>query len=154
MQGTEFLGKLSERQLIVVLPARVCHASQLALSTETELLVKANRRRVEIGDKRRRLLIPELVEVVTRHQANRFMAVAAQQPCTPHAAKVRRSAAMPAPPLESVPAIVIARGGVTLMARSFLAVTATMATTHQAPGEFDLTRGARSGTREQTIEES
>jgi hypothetical protein len=42
-------------------------------------------------------------------------AVTAQQPCTPHAAKVRRSAAMPAPPLESVPAIVITRGGVTPM---------------------------------------
>ena len=39
-------------------------------------------------------------------------AVTATQPCTPQAANVRRSAATPAPPPESVPAIVIARGGV------------------------------------------
>ena len=39
-------------------------------------------------------------------------AVTATQPCTPHAANVRRSAATPAPPPESVPAIVSTRGGV------------------------------------------
>ena len=39
-------------------------------------------------------------------------AVTATQPCTPQAAKVRRSAATPAPPPESVPAMVITRGGV------------------------------------------
>ena len=36
----------------------------------------------------------------------------ARQPCTPQVANVRRSAAMPAPPPESVPAIVMAFGGV------------------------------------------
>ena len=45
-------------------------------------------------------------------------AVTATQPCTPHAAKVRRSAATPAPPPESVPAIVSARGGVVPTVRS------------------------------------
>ncbi len=39
-------------------------------------------------------------------------AVTATQPCTPQAANVRRSAATPAPPPESVPAIVSTRGGV------------------------------------------
>jgi hypothetical protein len=45
-------------------------------------------------------------------------AVTARQPCTPQAAKVRRSAATPAPPPESVPAIVITRGGVVPTVRS------------------------------------
>ena len=45
-------------------------------------------------------------------------AVTATQPCTPHAARVRRSAATPAPPPESVPAIVMTRGGVTPTVRS------------------------------------
>src|SRR6266851_6711397 len=40
--------------------------------------------------------------------------------CTPHAAKVYRSVALPAPPLESVPPIVITRGGVTPMVRPFI----------------------------------
>ena len=39
-------------------------------------------------------------------------AVTARQPCTPHAVSARRSAATPAPPPESVPAIVMTRGGV------------------------------------------
>ena len=45
-------------------------------------------------------------------------AVTATQPCTPHAARVRRSAATPAPPPESVPAIVMTRGGVVPTVRS------------------------------------
>ena len=45
-------------------------------------------------------------------------AVTATQPCTPLAANVRRSAATPAPPPESVPAIVSARGGVVPIVRS------------------------------------
>ena len=39
-------------------------------------------------------------------------AVTARHPCTPHAVIARRSAATPAPPPESVPAIVMTRGGV------------------------------------------
>ena len=39
-------------------------------------------------------------------------AVTARHPCTPQAVSARRSAAMPAPPPESVPAIVMTRGGV------------------------------------------
>src|SRR5690349_3234580 len=45
-------------------------------------------------------------------------AVTATQPCTPQAAIARRSAATPAPPPESVPAIVITRGGVRPTVRS------------------------------------
>ena len=45
-------------------------------------------------------------------------AVTATQPCTPHAANARRSAATPAPPPESVPAIVMTRGGVVPTVRS------------------------------------
>ncbi len=44
-------------------------------------------------------------------------AVTAQQPCTPHVANVRRSASSPAPPPESEPAIVSARGGVSFIPR-------------------------------------
>ena len=47
-------------------------------------------------------------------------AVTATHPCTPHAASARRSAATPAPPPESVPAIVITRGGVTPTVRSLM----------------------------------
>ena len=49
---------------------------------------------------------------VTPREFCTVTAVTATQPCTPHAARVRRSAATPAPPPESVPAIVMTRGGV------------------------------------------
>ena len=55
---------------------------------------------------------------VTPREFCTVTAVTATQPCTPHAARVRRSAATPAPPPESVPAIVMTRGGVTPTVRS------------------------------------
>ena len=52
-------------------------------------------------------------------------AVTARHPCTPHAVSARRSAATPAPPPESVPAIVMTRGGVTPTVRSPIGSTAS-----------------------------
>ena len=59
-------------------------------------------------------------------------AVTATQPCTPHAASARRSDATPAPPPESVPAIVITRGGVAPTARSAMEATVDRGTSDNA----------------------
>jgi hypothetical protein len=52
-------------------------------------------------------------------------AVTARHPCTPQAVIARRSAATPAPPPESVPAIVRTRGGVVPTAGSPMVTTVT-----------------------------